>query len=242
LVVSIALLSVPAASARAAGSSCGDPASVFIDVGHTPERPGATSARAKSEYAFNRRLALDLAAALQRRPGTEVVVLNEAGKDISLAERARSIEGLQSGVLISLHHDSVQPAYLRSGIVDGRPARFSRHARGYSLFVSGSSPAFAASERLAERIGVELRIAGFTPSLHHAEPIKGENRPIVDAKLGVLRFDGLIVLKSARIPAFLLEAGVIAHPEEELDLENGQLRGRMVAALVEGLSSFCANR
>lgn len=87
---------------------------------------------------------------------------------------------------------------------------------------------------------MELRIAGFTPSLHHAEPIKGENRPIIDAKLGVLRFDGLIVLKSARIPALLLEAGVIAHPEEELDLENGQLRGRMVAALVEGLRSFCA--
>ena len=54
--------------------------------------------------------------------------------------------------------------------------------------------------------------AGEKPSLYHAEPIAGENRPLLDRRLGVHRFDGLAVLKTATMPAVLVEAGVIVNP------------------------------
>ena len=54
------------------------------------------------------------------------------------------------------------------------------------------------------------------PSLHHAEPIEGENREVIDRLNGVYRFDDLVVLRSAAMPAVLLEAGIIKHREEEL--------------------------
>jgi N-acetylmuramoyl-L-alanine amidase len=234
------LLALHAASQAAPGISCGNPLTVTLDIGHTPERPGAISARGKTEYAFNRALALDLAESLQAHKA-KVHILNEVGSEISLGRRAGRLGAVTDGIVLSLHHDSVQPQYLERQVVEGKVTQFTRYpkARGYSLFVSGRSPAFAASERLAFAIGTELRQAGFTPSMHHAEPIKGEGRPILDAKLGVFRYDALMVLKGARVPAVLFEAGVIANPEEELELESAARKARVVAALVNGISDFC---
>ena len=44
------------------------------------------------------------------------------------------------------------------------------------------------------------------PTFHHAEPIKGENRELVNRDLGIYRFDDLIVLKSAATPAHFSSA------------------------------------
>lgn len=237
LVAVLVLLTPP--SPMAAGAICGNPPSVTLDIGHTLNRPGAISARGKTEYAFNRTLALDLAAGLVREK-VKVGILNEAGDEISLSNRARRLGAIERGIILSLHHDSVQKIYLQhGGVIKGNALRFSRHAKGYSLFVSGRSEAFEESQRLAVTIGRELRTAGFAPSMHHAEPIRGENRPVLDPELGLFRFDGLSVLRAARVPAILFEAGVIANPEEEFDLGNPVLRGRMVAALTKGITAFC---
>ena len=156
------------ASPMAAGAICGDPISVTIDIGHTLNQPGAISARGETEYAFNRMLALDLAAGLVRE-NVEVRLVNEVGNDITLSNRARLLGAIERGVILSLHHDSVQKIYLQHGVIDGKAARFSRHAKGYSIFVSRRSAAIEASQRLAVSIGRELRSAGFAPSMHHAE-------------------------------------------------------------------------
>ena len=59
------------------------------------------------------------------------------------------------------------------------------------------------------------RILGLKPSLHHSEPIKGENRELIDKELGIYIFDDLKVLKNSYSPAFLFEAGVIVNRKEE---------------------------
>ena len=86
-----------------------------------------------------------------------------------------------------------------------------REFAGFSIFVSQRNPATrkacAAPRRSARRWWRRAK-----PSLYHAEPIAGENRPLLDRRLGVHRFDGLAVLKTATMPAVLVEAGVIVNP------------------------------
>jgi len=87
----------------------------------------------------------------------------------------------------------------------------------------------------ASAIGAALRGAGFSPSLYHADPIPGENKPFADRRNGVHYYDNLIVLKTARTPAVLLEAGVIVNRDEELKVQSEEVRRRIAAAVADGL-------
>lgn len=57
--------------------------------------------------------------------------------------------------------------------------------------------------------------AGFKPSTYHADKIPGESRPVIDWERGIYANDDLIVLKTAKSKAILIEAGVIVNPIEE---------------------------
>lgn len=160
-------------------------------------------------------------------------------QEFSLGQRAATIAGLGAGILISIHHDSVQPVYLEDWTVDGRKLRFSNRYAGYSLFVSGRTATAARNRQLGLAIGGHLRVAGFTPSLHHAEKIPGEGRTLIEASVGLYRFDGLAILKRARIPAVLIEAGIIVNQDEELRLEDPAVRARLIQAISEGVRLFC---
>ena len=73
-----------------------------------------------------------------------------------------------------LHHDTVQPQYLATWTVDGKPQRYSDAFHGYSVFVSDENAHAADSRRFGALIGEAMLAAGFSPSLHHAEMIPGE--------------------------------------------------------------------
>jgi len=211
---------------------------VALDIGHSLSRPGAISARGRPEFAFNRELASRLRDALVAG-GFQAVLINPDGADLGLAERGRVAAAGGAQLLLSIHHDSVQPHYLSRWMVDGQTRRYSDRFRGYSVFVSRENPAPDASERFARLLGAHLLAAGFTPTLHHAEPIPGENRPLLDEATGVYRFDELGVLRRAPMPAVLLEAGVIVHREEERKLRDPAYRDRLVAAIVAAIMAFC---
>ena len=70
-----------------------------------------------------------------------------------------------------------------------------------------------------------MRGAGFTPSLYHAAPIAGEFKSFADRDNGVHYYDNLVVLKTARQPALLLEAGVIVNRDEELAMASPERPG-----------------
>ncbi|HOV04370.1 MAG TPA: N-acetylmuramoyl-L-alanine amidase [Kaistiaceae bacterium] len=219
-------------------NGCGP--AVTLDIGHSPGRHGATSARGKAEYRFNRRFAQELAKVLEAGGIGPVRILNAAGADLTLKERAAEIRTLGEGILLSIHHDSVQPQYLSRWSDRGTERPYSDLFRGYSLFVSNRGGAYGRSVDLARTIGRSLQADGFRASLHHAEAIPGENRPIVDAENGVFRHDGLAVLKNAPVPAVLVEVGVILNRAEETDLEDAGYRARFQAAIAAAVATFCA--
>ena len=97
--------------------------------------------------------------------------------------------------------------------------------------MSRLNPSLAISLRCASAIGTALRNAGFKPSPHHAEKIPGENRPFADETNGVYYFDNLVILKTARVPAILLEAGIIVNADDELALREPSTRQRIASAV-----------
>lgn len=212
---------------------------VALDVGHNLDNPGAISARGRTEFEFNRVLALAIAQAL-RTKGIEARLINANGDVRTLAARARAARGAR--LLVAVHHDSVQPQFLTTWFHEGvERLRSGDRFSGFSLFVSRRSAVPGAGMRCASTIGAGLRDAGFQPSLYHAEPVPGEFKPFTDKKNGVHYFDNLVVLKEATMPALLLEAGVILNrDEEERLLDPGHVL-RMADAIARSIRSCLAD-
>jgi N-acetylmuramoyl-L-alanine amidase len=218
------LLLYAAASAHAA--------TVAIDVGHFIEEPGATSARGRPELDFNRELAADIESAVRSR-GLGTMLIGADGFMSQLT--ARTAAARSADFFLAVHHDSVQPQFLETWEFDRVERAFSDRYSGFSLFVSRKNRSPSRSLACASAIGEALRHAGFSPSLYHADPIPGENKPFADRRNGVHYYDNLIVLKTARTPAVLLEAGVIVNRDEELKVQSEEVRRRIAAAVADGL-------
>jgi N-acetylmuramoyl-L-alanine amidase len=232
-----AVLLVAGLGAPPAAAAC----RVAIDIGHAREasNAGATSARGVLEWHFNAALAEHVDRAMAARDIPRLV-LNRGGAPMALHERPRLAAEAGATLFVSLHHDSVQPHYLSSWEVDGQTLHYSDRFTGYSLFVSARNPALDESRRVAERAADGLLAGGLTPTLHHAEPIAGENRPLLDARRGVYQFDGLAVLRLATMPAVLVEAGIIVNRDEELRLATDTHRALVADALAAAAADHCA--
>ena len=229
---------LPLAPASAAAPCRTSPYVVALDIGHTRAQPGATSARGVPEFEFNLQLAGVMRAALVRA-GFGVVMIGESGAALQLAQRTRLAAAQRADLFLSVHHDSVQPQYLLPWNVGGVARVHTKHARGYSVFVSAGSARGRENIGFGRAVGAALRRAGFTPSLHHAEPIAGEGRVVLDGAAGLYRFDELLVLRTAAMPAALLEAGVIVNRDEEALLSTSAVRERMAGAVVTAVGAVC---
>jgi N-acetylmuramoyl-L-alanine amidase len=210
------------------------PATVALDVGHFRAEPGATSARGRPEFEFNRDLALEVKAAFTARGIATMLV----GADGSMAHLSRrTAAASRADFLLSVHHDSVQPQFFSIWADDdGTERLYSDRYAGFSLFVSRRNVDPGTSLRCASAIGAALRAAGFAPSLYHAEEIPGEMKPFADRENGVHYYDNLVVLHTARSPAVLLEAGVIVNRDEELKLASPDVRRSIASAVARGVS------
>ncbi len=159
-----------------------------------------------------------------------------------MRQRAVEIARIKTGILLSIHHDSAQLRYFSTWTYKGRKRRYSDKFRGHSLFISSRAANYGRSRALGRALGKALRNAGLTPTLHHAEPIKGENRPLLDPRLGLYNYVGLRVLRAAKVPAVLIEAGVIVNRQRELILGTEEFMNTFTSAVVAGLKNFCGIR
>ena len=211
---------------------------VAVDVGHTLEHPGATSARGATEFSFNRELSTTIQQSLSAS-GFATQLINEQGVMKNL--KARSHAAANADFFLSVHHDSMQPGYLSTWSHDGKTLAYGDRFSGFSLFVSRKNPEPATSLKCASAIGNALIQAGFKPSRHHAEPIPGENRPFADETNGVYYYDDLVVLKTAHQPAVLIEAGIILNRKDELQLREPATRNMLAKSVARALAD-CLNR
>lgn len=234
------LTNARAAAAQDTEAAAHRPLRIAIDPGHTREHGGALGARGIFEVRYNDSLAQKVCVAL-RAAGFTPVLTRTPEDELSLDARAQSANAGRADLFLSIHHDSAQLRYLekfKAGSLDAY--RTTKPIRGYSLFVSQLNPHFTQSYRFAELLGDQLSAIGRAPSLHHAEPIPGENRTLLDETRGIYRFDDLVVLKRTAIPAVLLEAGVITDPVDDAYVSDGANQAQIVEAIVSAVRRYAA--
>jgi N-acetylmuramoyl-L-alanine amidase len=208
---------------------------VALDVGHFTEKPGAISARGQTELSFNQALAQIVDATLIAK-GAKTTVIGAKGEMAILSERTTQAKQAGANFFLSLHHDSAQQQFIEDWQWQGTAQHYCDRFSGFSLFISHKNPAPEKSLQCASAIGKAMIAAGFHPTDHHAARIPGESKEWADKAHGVYYFDDLIVLKTATMPAALLESGVIVNRDDELTLSKPETRQAIAGAVAAGLS------
>ena len=206
-------------------------ANVVLDIGHTPKQSGATSSNCQQEYTYNKELVLYILEKLKDKHNIEIS-LSSKKDDEELTFKDRYNSSVDKDLFISIHHDSVQKQFIK--YINGCPT--TNYAEGFSIFVSKKNIEYEKSLEYAKIFAEELISRGLVPTLHHAEKIKGENRELIDRKLGIYLFDDLKVLKNANSPAFLFEAGVIVNPNEEKKVKTKVFKDNITEAVMKLLN------
>jgi N-acetylmuramoyl-L-alanine amidase len=230
---------------RAAAPQC-DPASfrVIVDVGHTPESPGAISARGVDEYSFNLALAKVIDGKLRDAGFNRAHLLLANGEAIpSLVRRVAQANAMSADLLVSIHHDSVPESFKSMWDFGGVQRSYSDRFKGHSIFVSADNADYQGSLSFAKLLGARLKARGLDYTPHYKEPFMGaRRRPLLDAETGVYRYDQLLILRTTRMPSVLLEAGSIIHRDEEVLMGTQEHQLQIAGAVTEAVGQFCALR
>ena len=217
---------------------------IVLDPGHTPQQPGALSARGIYEVDYNDRFVAELAPQLQAA-GWRVAITRLPPQSISLSERANIANRLGADLFLSIHHDSTRAQFMIPIEYKGRTAQMTAsHApfHGYSVFISELNPQFGASYAFAHFIAQRIRALGRTPALYHADPRFGSARPLYDETLGIYRYDNLAVLRHTTVAAVLLEIGVLPNVKDEAWLSAPENRRAMQQAIVGSVREYQKSR
>lgn len=217
---------------------------IVLDVGHTASSEGAISARNVAEFVFNQRLAQRIEEKLKAEGFAETRLLVTEGKARpSLVKRVAAANDLHANLFLSIHHDSVPDSLLENWEFEGRKSHFSDRFSGYSVFVSHGNPDFKASLLFAELVAKEMKAQGLQYARQYTQAVMGRyQHPLLNKETGVYSYDKLIVLKSTRMPAVLLEAGSIINRDEELKMDSPERQDIISSGVTAAVKEFCDPR
>ncbi|HIJ85893.1 MAG TPA: N-acetylmuramoyl-L-alanine amidase [Magnetococcales bacterium] len=208
---------------------------IAIDIGHASFAGGANSARGRNEYEFNRDIGILVQKELVKHGYSRAFIILDPE---NLGLRTKIARKRKVDLFISFHHDSVQSFYLKTWKYNGKNQKYCDMFQGFSLLVSTKNAMFKKSLLLATILGRKLKKNNFLPTHHHAVDVPGEKHQLFNQSLGVYRYDDLVVLKTAPMPAVLVEVGVIVNRNEELQLRKPETHRRLAKALVESIQEY----
>jgi len=168
------------------------------------------------------------------------LLLTEGKARPSLVKRVAAANDLNANLFLSIHHDSVPNSLLENWAFEGKKSHFSDRFSGYSVFVSHNNPDFKTSFAFAELVGKEMKAQGLQYAQQYTQAIMGRYRhPLLNKETGVYSYDELVVLRSTRMPAVLLEAGSIINRDEELKMDSPERQDIISSAVTEAVKEFC---
>ncbi len=215
---------------------------VVIDAGHGGHDPGAISRNGLQEKDVNLDVAKRLAAIL-RKSGVEVVMTRNSDFFIPLPERHAIANRAQADLFVSVHTNSSKTRSLNGFEVYYVCPTVSDIRRGETAAREERLP-FPESAFAGESYDLKATLWDMLYASSRAESI-GLSRSICNAAqadlgvkiLGVKpgRFE---VLKGARMPAVLVEAGFLSHTAEERKLGNGYYRQKIADSIAGGILGY----
>jgi N-acetylmuramoyl-L-alanine amidase len=217
---------------------------IILDVGHTAESEGATSARNIPEFEFNLQLARRIGEKLKSEGFSETTVLVTEGKARpSLMKRVAAANKKGADLFLSIHHDSVPGIYVEKWEFEGKKSQFNDLFGGYSVFVSKRNPRYEASLKFAKLLGNRMAASDLQFARQYDQWFMGKyQRELLDIDAGVYRYDELIVLKMTQMPAVLLESGSIINRDEELVMASDEHKNKVSAAVATAAAEYCETR
>ena len=217
-----------AASANNPGTAHNRPTglpTVAIDIGRQPKvAKGQPPGAGHAEYAFNQRLADQLASALL----SQKVAVKRIPSGLTPAQRANAAAG--ATLLVSVNHEVLTNAQ------QPQASGFS----GYTLAVSRQQAVgLPVALGCARHVSAALMATGRQHSLLYAanakQPSGSTARPWADAVLGVQAQDDLPVLKLAPVPALRLQVAVLANPADGQHAQDSAWTRTQAQAAAKGL-------
>ena len=128
---------------------------------------------------------------------------------------------------------------------NGKTHWFLDKFEGFSLWVSQKNNKYEESLSFATTLADRLISSGLKFTTHHDELTNtakyGRVAPLLDRERGIYdASDHIAVLYESRMPAVLLEAGMIVNRAEEQVLSSPALRATVAKAVTEAVERFCS--
>jgi len=199
---------------------------VVLDPGHGGRDRGARSRQGQQE----KTLTLDLARRIEKRltaAGVRVSFTRSSDKTLSLAARPKVADAGDADLLVSLHFNS---------------AVVSAHGiETYCLPPAGASS--TASDRLRRSDRVWIRANQFDADsvwlAHCVQAALVRSTKASDRGVRRARFQ---VLREARCPAVLVEAGFLSHGSEAARIATESYRNQLAQAIADGILKYRRSR
>ena len=210
---------------------------ILVDVGHSLSRSGAVSARGRTEFEFNRDMARAITAAIRRSGISNVILFNEEGANMSIAERVRRINALRPLLVISVHHNSMYPKYLKTWLWQGKQRLYCEHYRGASVYFSQENDFAGQSRAIATDLRLQMAKAGMNLYQHPEFELRKKGIVAFPGQAGFYRYDSLGVLRGPDCPAVLLECGMIVNRDEELLLRDKAYQRKLAMVVAQSVKN-----
>lgn len=230
---------------------------IVIDPGHGGDNQGAIGVAEIHEKFLTLELANELREAIERaHPGTRVVLTRHWDKSMDLYRRIHLANRLNADLFISLHYNSaphpravgVETYYLATEkIMPGVSWKRARPIASAMPTTTGiDRPSNAPVHKThneemitlkkdLERAMLHKRSARLASMIQKRllKQTRARNRGVKQANFGVLR--------GALMPAVVVEAGFLSHPDEGKRVMNSSHRAKVVKALVGAVGAFDAS-
>lgn len=198
---------------------------IALDSGHGGKDPGNEAQEGKfQEKKFTLLLAGDVGKQLEEA-GFKVVLTRPTDAFVELPDRPKLAERAHADLFISLHFNSAPP--IRSP-VSGVEIYCLTPPGALSTNLKGDTPnstVFPGNRANAQNVLLAYEIQ---KAIVHRLPV--EDRGVRRARLAVLR--------TAEMPAVLIEAGFMSAPSELKKIADPTYRHRMAAAIAEGIQGY----
>jgi len=216
------------------------PLRVVLDPGHGGLSNGAVGVAGIPEKRLTLQLALLVRDLLAQEPGIEVVMTRDQDVDVDLAARPRV--GQPADLFVSLHLNaapSAQPrgieTYFLGPASDPGASQVAERENAEAVDPGPLAEDTDVAEILADlwRVGVQMR------SAHLAQEVQqGMARAVPGAVNRGVRQANFAVLRLSPVPAIVVEAGFLTHPQEGRRLADPSYLGRLARGIARGILRY----